>query len=88
MPQENGKRIYAVASDVSHRKQVEAELRASEQHYRQLLEAVTSYTYSLEIRDGCAAVNRPQCGVSGCHGLHSRGPRSRSLSLDQHGPPR
>ena len=52
MPQDNGKRIYAVASDVSHRKQVEADLRASEQRYRQLLEAVTSYTYSLEIRDG------------------------------------
>ena len=52
MPQDNGERIYAVASDVSHGKQVEAELRASEQRYRQLLEAVTSYTYSLEIRDG------------------------------------
>jgi sigma-B regulation protein RsbU (phosphoserine phosphatase) len=52
MPQDRGQRIYAVASDVSHRKQIEAELRASEQRYRELLEAVTSYTYSLEIRDG------------------------------------
>lgn len=65
MPQENGRRIYAVASDVSHRKQVEAELRASEQRYRQLLEAVTSYTYSVEIRDGV-----PQSTVhsAGCWG--------------------
>jgi phosphoserine phosphatase RsbU/P len=30
----------------------EAELRASEQRYRRLLEAVTSYSYSLDIRDG------------------------------------
>ncbi len=52
MPQESGERIYAVASDVSRRKHVEAELHAAERRYRQLLEAVTSYTYSLEIRDG------------------------------------
>ena len=47
-----GDRINAMVSDVSHQEYVEAELRASEQRYRQLLEAVTSYTYSLEIRDG------------------------------------
>lgn len=52
MPQESGKRIYAVVHDVTHRKQIEAELIANEQRYRQLLEAVTSYSYSLEIRDG------------------------------------
>ena len=52
MPQDGGERIYAVASDVSWRKQAEAVLRESEQRYRQLLEAVTSYTYSVELRDG------------------------------------
>jgi sigma-B regulation protein RsbU (phosphoserine phosphatase) len=52
MPKDNGQRIYAVASDVSDRKRVEAELLASERRCRQLLEAVTSYTYSLEIREG------------------------------------
>jgi len=52
MPQEDGQRIYAVASDVSQRKRAEEVLRESERHYRQLLEAVTSYTYSVELRDG------------------------------------
>ncbi|MBN1852992.1 MAG: PAS domain S-box protein [Pirellulales bacterium] len=54
MPQENGNRIYAVADDVTDQKQVEVELFASEKRYRQLLESITSYTYSLEIRDGVA----------------------------------
>lgn len=54
MPQENGSCIYAVADDVTQRKQAETELLQSEQRYRQLLEAVTSYTYSVEIRDGLA----------------------------------
>lgn len=52
MPRDCGARVYAVASDVSHQKQVESELRASEQRYCKLLDAVTTYTYSLEIRDG------------------------------------
>ena len=52
VPQEGGNRIYAVADDVTQRKQAEAELLASEKRYRQLLEAVTSYTYSVVIQDG------------------------------------
>src|SRR5208283_4777788 len=32
--------------------EVVAALHESERHYRQLLDAVTSYTYSVEIRDG------------------------------------
>jgi sigma-B regulation protein RsbU (phosphoserine phosphatase) len=77
MPQENGKRIYAVASDVSHRKHVEAELRASEQRYRQLLEAVTSYTYTLEIRDGV-----PQSTVHSAGCLAATGYTTEDLAAD------
>jgi len=51
-PRAGGEQIYAVASDVTERKQVEAALRDSEHRYRQLLEAVTSYTYSVELKDG------------------------------------
>lgn len=51
-PQKDGSRIYAVASDVTDRKRYEAELLAGEQRYRDLLAAVTSYTYSVELRDG------------------------------------
>jgi sigma-B regulation protein RsbU (phosphoserine phosphatase) len=77
MPQEHGERIYAVASDVSHRKQVEVELRASEQRYRQLLEAVTSYTYSLEIRDGV-----PQSTVHGAGCLAATGYTPEDFAAD------
>ena len=52
MPEAQGERIYAVASDVTERKEVEAALRASEQRYARLLASVTSYTYSLELSDG------------------------------------
>ncbi|MGO8752797.1 MAG: PAS domain S-box protein [Thermoguttaceae bacterium] len=54
-PDARGERFYAVASDVTHRKRVEEALRESRLHYRQLLEAVTSYNYSVELQDG-----RPQ----------------------------
>ena len=77
MPQDGGQRIYAVASDVSHRKHVEAELRASEQRYRQLLEAVTSYTYSLEIRDGV-----PQSTVHSAGCLAATGYAPEDLAAD------
>jgi len=52
VPLSGGERIYAAASDVSQRKQAETALRESEQHYRQLLKAITSYTYSVDLRDG------------------------------------
>ncbi len=63
MPQESGERIYAVASDVTQHRQVEAALRESEHRYRQLLAAVTSYTYSVELRDG---VPRATSHGAGC----------------------
>ncbi len=63
MPQDGGERIYAVATDVSWRKQAETVLRESEQRYRQLLEAVTSYTYSVELREG---VPRSTAHSMGC----------------------
>ena len=77
MPQDNGERIYAVASDVTHRKQIEGELRASEQRYRQLLEAVTSYTYSVEIRDGV-----PQSTVHGAGCLAATGYTPEDFAAD------
>lgn len=52
VPLEHGDRIYATAFDVTHRKQVEEELRDSQRRYAQILEAVKSYAYSVEVRDG------------------------------------
>jgi PAS domain S-box-containing protein len=46
-----GARI-AVVYDVTERKQVELALRQSEQRYKQLLESITDYGYSVEISDG------------------------------------
>jgi PAS domain S-box-containing protein len=44
MPHDNGERFYVSASNISSQKRMEFDLRASERRYRQLLEAVTSYT--------------------------------------------
>ena len=45
-------RIYAVAFDLTLQKQADAVLQESQQRYQRLLEAVTSYQYSVEVRDG------------------------------------
>ncbi len=37
-----------------HHKQIERALVESEERYKRLINAVTAYTYSVEIRDGCA----------------------------------
>jgi PAS domain S-box-containing protein len=42
----------AVINDLTDRKNAEDELRWSRQRYKQLLESITDYTYSVEIRDG------------------------------------
>lgn len=62
MPYRGGQRIYAVASDVTCQKQIEADLRAGQERYRQLLETVTSYTYSVEIRGGGPASTSHSAG--------------------------
>jgi PAS domain S-box-containing protein len=51
MPQEQGTRIYATASDVTLQKQTEEALRASERRYRKLLDAVTTYRYTVELEN-------------------------------------
>jgi PAS domain S-box-containing protein len=42
----------AVINDLTDRKQAEEALRQSEQRYKQLLESITDYTYSVEIHNG------------------------------------
>ncbi len=54
VPQEGTDRICAVARDITQRKEVEGALRESQERYRRLLEAVTSYRYSVEVRNGRA----------------------------------
>jgi len=49
MPDGNGSRIYAAAMDVTDAKEAEAALRRSEERYRGLLGAVTTYTYSVHV---------------------------------------
>ena len=63
MPYRSGQRVYAVATDVTGQKQAEAELRAGHERYRQLLESVTSYTYSVEIQGGrpCSTSHSTGC---------------------------
>ena len=48
----NAGHIYAVARDVTEEKASQAQLRESRERYRQLLEAVSTYTYTVEVRDG------------------------------------
>jgi sigma-B regulation protein RsbU (phosphoserine phosphatase) len=43
--------FQGIMEDVTQRKRAEADLRESEQHYRQLLAAVTTYTYTVKIED-------------------------------------
>lgn len=66
VPLERGERIYATASDVTHRKQVEEELRDSQRRYAQILEAVKSYAYSVEVRDGLPS---PTWHSEGCEAV-------------------
>jgi len=44
--------FQGIMEDVTQRRRAEAALRESEQHYRQLLAAVTTYTYTVKIEDG------------------------------------
>jgi PAS domain S-box-containing protein len=50
MPADHGQRIYAVASDVTQRKQTEEALLESQRSYQRLLAAVTSYRYCVDCR--------------------------------------
>jgi PAS domain S-box-containing protein len=43
----------AVINDLTDRKEAEEALRRSEQRFKQLLESITDYTYSVEISGGC-----------------------------------
>jgi len=54
LPQDGAKRIYAVARDITKLKELDGALRESQERYRRLLEAVTSYRYLVEVRDGRA----------------------------------
>jgi PAS domain S-box-containing protein len=43
--------VLGVLEDITDRKRAEEELRQSEQRYKQLLESITDYTYSVEIQN-------------------------------------
>jgi PAS domain S-box-containing protein len=60
------KRSIASLLDITERKIMEEALQKSEQRYKQLLESITDYTYSVEIQDG-----RPMKTVhgSGCENV-------------------
>jgi len=54
--------------EVKRRIQTESDLRASEQRYRQLLGAVTTYTYSVEIDQGVPASTQHSLGCQAATG--------------------
>ena len=54
--------------EVKRRNQTEADLRASELRYRQLLGAVTTYTYSVEIDDGVPVSTQHSLGCQAATG--------------------
>ncbi len=54
--------LHCVFRDITEQKRAEEALRASEQHYRQLLEAVTTYTYSVTFRRGAPVATQHSWG--------------------------
>lgn len=57
-----GEAMPEPSEDSSTILQLRAALRASEQRYQQLVEAVTTYTYSVTLRDGVPAATRHSLG--------------------------
>jgi PAS domain S-box-containing protein len=66
-PVQNGRgeltHFIAIKQDVTKRKEAEASLQESEQRYKRLVESVTNYIYTVEIRDGKPASTKhgPGC---------------------------
>ena len=54
----------------AQRKQTEKALIEGEERYKRLISAVTAYTYSVEVRDGCAISTRHSIGCLPITGYH------------------
>lgn len=64
-----GGRIYAVARDVTEARAADEALRGSERRYVELLRAVTTYAYSVEVRGGRAESTTHGEGVESVTGF-------------------
>lgn len=55
-------RIYGAAQDITEHKRADEALLASEDRYKSLVDAVTAYTYFVEVRDGRSISTRHSMG--------------------------
>ncbi|MBV6341202.1 PAS domain S-box protein [Candidatus Magnetobacterium casense] len=57
--------------EIKERKQIEEALRLSENRYKRLVDAITDYMYTVEVKDGRAVSTRHSAGCVAVTGYHS-----------------